>query len=466
MNTDKYAVDIHRHGAVGDGVTLDTRAIQSAIDACAMAGGGTVLIPPGRWRTGRILLRTNVVLHLSAGATLLGSTDLADYGKEEALIHAKDVINVAIEGMGTIDGQGASFDIPDEHLPYGAWGGRPRILFFQDCTRVRISGVRLVNSAFWACHLLGCTDVVLTGMSIDSRVRLNNDGIDIDSCERVAVSNCIIRCGDDGIAFKTNIERPCRDVTVSNCFIQTRWAGIRIGPESIGGYSNIAVSNCVMRDVWGCAIKLQIWEYAVMENISFSNITMEDVTGPIHMRIAGWEKSPHANWGNLPDWMAKREVKPFGVMRNIRFSGITARVLGAPPIHDSEPKRTVAMQDGEVRSCLSVCGAPGYPIENVLFNDMHIEYAGGGTAEEAAREIPDSVYGGGEIGGTPHPEYYAFGVMPAWGAFIRHARDIRMKNVTMCTLSPDARPEVVVVHTEGFVRNDVPAVQRSPEISP
>ena len=454
MITEKYVVDIHTHGAVGDGLTLNTCSIQSAIDVCTNAGGGTVFVPPGRWLTGRIRLQSNVVLHISAGATLVGSTDLADYGSEEALIHAKDAKNVAIEGMGTIDGQGASFDIPDEHLPYGAWGGRPRVVFFQDCLRVRVSGVRLINSAFWTCHVLGCTDVVLTGISIDSRVRLNNDGIDIDSCERVAVSNCIIKCGDDGIAFKTNIERPCRDVTVTNCFIQTRWAGIRIGPESIGGYSNIAVSNCVLRDVWGCGIKMQMWEYAVMENISFSNITMEDVTGPIHMRIAGFEKSSHENWGNLPDWFTKRKVKPFGVMRNVRFSGITARVLGVPPVPDSDPKRNVAMQEGEARSCLSVCGAPGYPIENISFNDMFIEYAGGGTVEEAERELPDSVRANGEIGGTPHPEYYAFGVMPAWGAFIRHARGIRMKNVTMSTSSPDARPELVVVHTEGFVRDD------------
>ena len=113
------------------------------------------------------------------------------------------------------------------------------------------------------------------------------------------------------------------------------------------------------------------------------------------------------------------------------------------------------MQDGEIRSCLSVCGAPGYPIENISFNDMHIEYAGGGTDEEAKRETPDSIYGGDEFGATPHPEYYAFGVMPAWGAFIRHARDIRMSNVTMRTSSPDARPELVVLHTEGFVRNNL-----------
>lgn len=432
------AFSIRDFGATGNGESLDTGAIQAAVNGCAGKGGGTVLVPPGVYLTGGIVLKDNVTLHIAAGATLLGSTDLEQYHDSmESLICAHRARNVRIEGGGTIDGQGAKFDIPDEFLPLGAWGGRPRLVFFRECQEVQVVDVTLKDSSFWAAHFLACRGLKVRGLTIDSYVRLNNDGIDIDSCEDVLVSDCVISCGDDAIALKNGIRRPCRNVAVTNCIVSTRWAAFRIGPESCGGFENIAISNCVVRRAHGCGVKLQMWEGSFMRNIAISNLVMDDVTGPICIRLSGWERG-RRNWDDMPEWSERGRSQPFGEIRNVMISHIEARVPEVPAIEQDNPKRTVAMQPGEVRSCISVCGSPGHLIKGITLSDIHVVFPGGGTREEAARrDVPDVAYD------YPHPEYYQFGVLPAYGCYVRHARGVRLNGLRFETEKADLRPAVV-----------------------
>ncbi|MFB3828683.1 MAG: glycoside hydrolase family 28 protein, partial [Bryobacteraceae bacterium] len=201
------AVNVRDHGAAGDGNRLDTMALQAAIDACARAGGGAVLLPPGRYLSGTLFLKSHVTLWLDPGATLLGSKDLNHYPvtvqkprsytdnyTDKSLIYAEDCENIGIAGRGTIDGQGAAFK--------GPYKVRPYMIRVINCRDVAIDGVAIKDSPMWVQHYLGCEGVAIRGITVRSRVNRNNDGIDIDACSRVRISDCDIWSGDDAIVLK------------------------------------------------------------------------------------------------------------------------------------------------------------------------------------------------------------------------------------------------------------------------
>ena len=206
--------DVRKFGAVGDGQANDTGPIQQAIDLCAQQGGGMVVLDQGRFLTGTVVLRSNVELHLTSTAVLLGSTDLAHYRVDpkvvykllhQSLLFAEGCEHVAITGQGTIDGQGKAF-------AHGEKDPRPVLIRLRDCRNVRIEDVLVKDGASFAVHPIHCQQVRIEGLRIDSRVQPNSDGIDIDGCQDVFIANCNIHSGDDSIALKT-IERgaPCRD---------------------------------------------------------------------------------------------------------------------------------------------------------------------------------------------------------------------------------------------------------------
>jgi hypothetical protein len=204
--------DIRDYGAEPDGETLCTQAIQEAVDHCAGSGGGVVYLPPGRWLSGTIVMKSGVTLQLDAGCTLLGSRDLAQYPPmvpayrsytdvytDKSLIYAEKAERIAITGRGVIDGQGDAF-----HGPYKV---RPYMIRLIGCRDVVVEDVTLCNSPMWVQHYLACDDVRIDGVTVRSRVNLNNDGIDIDSCRRVLVTRCNIDSGDDAIVLKSTSDR-------------------------------------------------------------------------------------------------------------------------------------------------------------------------------------------------------------------------------------------------------------------
>ena len=262
--------DITVHGARGDGASMDTAAIQRAIDACAASGGGTVYFPPGRYVSGTLILRSHVTLHLEAGAVLLGSKSLADYPStipklrsyadiytERSLLYAENLDNIAIHGRGTIDGQGAAF--------HGEYKVRPFLIRMVDCRDISIRDIRLRDAAMWALHLLACDDVAIDGVSLRSRVNPNNDGIDVDSCRRVRISNCEISTIDDNIVFKSCTDRPCQEIAVVNCVLSTDCSALKLGTESNGGFEDIAISNCTIYDTRGTGIAVLLVDGGLLE---------------------------------------------------------------------------------------------------------------------------------------------------------------------------------------------------------
>ena len=421
--------DIRTFGAVGDGKTLDTAAVQAAIDACHADRGGIVVVPAGVFLIGTIELKSNVTLRIAAAGKLLGSGDGKQYRAADAiplkgdatlgdgnvgLVFAVNAENVTVEGPGTIDGQGAQFRSPARGTPPPSGRGgnhRPYHLLFYRCRNLRIRDLDLVASAYHSIRLIQSQFVWADGIHIYNRVNHNNDGFHFISCQYVHVSNCDVQSQDDACALFGS----CQDVTISNSTFSTRWSVFRFGG---GTARNIAISNCVIHEAYGCPIKMHCGPGSLFEDISFSNLVMKSVTGPIYITTTRARAGMEAGT-NSP-----------GVVRNISFNGIRATVVEPVPLPDVPFGSNY--NPGEIRSCIALDGVAG-TLEKIDFNDVHVSYPGGGTAEQAAvRDVPES-----------HGEYFQSGVLPACALFARHVRGLTLNNVRFELAAPDRRPAVV-----------------------
>ena len=456
-------INIRQFGAISDGTTLNTLKIQTAIDRCYHMGGGTVIFPKGNYLIGTIVLKTNVTIHLEADAVLLGSPNLSDYKfsdsflaeknryvnpKGQALIFAFGSGNISITGQGTIDGQGQFFEamsrqesIPvfrGEAVAKKTYPPRPKLIEIIGCNNVNIKGVQVKNSPSWGIHLIGCESVFIDQLQLDSHVRPNNDGIDIESCKTVFISNCSIYSDDDAICFKSSIEGlPVENVVVTNCILRSNCAAIKFGTPSAAGFKNIAVSNCTIYDCAQDAIKFMAVDGGIVEDISISNITMHNVEGPIFMRLGNMGRKVPINGFEAYE-KNSNEDSPIGIMRNIRISGITATM------------KTVDIQDSMLRVAwdkmavlgILVTGLPGHCIEDVTFNDIQLIYPGGGTKQDALRTVPENE--------KMYPEQHFFGILPSYGAYVRHAKGIVFNNVRFKLAGQDFRPAIVTDDVENL----------------
>jgi len=447
--------NIRDFGAKGDGVALDTAAVQAAIDACAKEQGGTVLVPAGVFVIGTVEMKSNVTLHLAAGGTLLGSADGKQYHAADAiplhgdttledgnvgLIFAVGARNVTIEGPGTIDGQGAQFLSPAKGVPppAGISGShRPYHLLFHQCTQLSVRAIFLKDSAFHSVRIIQSQFVQLRGIHIQSRVIHNNDGFHFISCHYVHISDCDLRCQDDACALFGS----CKFVTVTNCSFSTRWSVFRFG----GGVAeNITVSNCLIYETYGCPVKMRCGPGARFENINFSNIVLKDVTGPISIGLG--EQRRRSDTGS----QAAAPPRPPGVVRNISFSGLQVTVAKPVPLPDAG--FASAYKPGEVFSCITLNAMGEGFLENISFNDVHVTFPGGGTAEQGAvRDVP-------KIAG----EYYEMGIPPSYALFARNVRGLTLQNVRFQLAAPDLRPAVVFDHVTDAAINGL-TVQGQPE---
>ena len=402
--------NVREDGAKADGTTLDTGALQQTIDAVAAAGGGTVLLPPGVYLSGTLELRSRVKLHLTQGAILRGSPRLEHYPPrpsayrsytdnytERCLIRAEGLTQTGIEGAGTIDGQGAAFS--------GGYMVRPYLLRFVQCKGVTVQGVRLENSPMWVQHYLACDDVLISGVTVRSRVNANNDGIDIDSCHRVRISDCDVSSGDDAICLKSTSARMCRDVVITNCVASSHCNAIKIGTESSGGFENITISNCALYDTRLAGVAVEVVDGGTLESVVVSGVTMRDVLGPVFIRLG--------NRGR--PFLAGAAKPPVGRLGGVLLQGIQA--TGAGPI-----------------GC-SITGLAGAPVRRVTLRDVSIGFAGSGTAEDAARAVPELP--------EAYPEYWMFKTLPAYALYCRHAEDLSIDGLRTSWAQDDLRPALL-----------------------
>jgi polygalacturonase len=438
--------DVRSFGAVGDGQTLSTTALQAAIDRCSSAGGGTVLVAGGRYLTGTLYLKSNVCLRVEAGAVILGSTKIADYTTDtdrtmyrgepymdRCLIFARDATNLSIEGHGIIDGQGKAF--PEKDDPQK---NRPKLIRLLNCSPIRVRDITLQAPASWTTEIRYCSDIAVDGITIFSRANINGDGLDFDGCTRVRVSNSAFDTSDDSICLQTSLpEKPCRDVVVTNCHFCSRWAGLRIGLLSRGDFENVTVTNCTFRDHNDSGVKIQMNEGAEMKNMVFSNLVMKNVPRPVFLTFC--QKNAWVD--------SRRELPPMKRVSNIQFSNI---VVDSADITGPAAK-TCGFQ---------ITGLPGYPIEGISFTDIRATFPGGGTAEDA-KNVPAELTP--ENLGNRWPEYSGFRVnVPSFGFYARHVKGLTLRNVSLGTKESDARPAVVFVDVTEAKIADSPTPAQTP----
>jgi len=422
--------NIKNFGAVGDGETLNTMAIQAAIDSCAKSGGGTVYFPAGTYLSGTIFFKSHITLFLDAGAVLLGSTNLNDYPvtiqsfrsytdnyTDKSLIYAEKVNDIAIMGRGIIDGQGSSFS--------GPYKVRPYLIRIIECKNVTVRDVTIRNSPMWVQHYLACENVTIDGITVHSKVNKNNDGIDIDSCNKVTISNCEINSGDDAIVLKATSHLPCRNVTVTNCVLSTNCNALKLGTESNGGFQNITISNCTIYDTRLCGIALELVDGGHFDRVNVSNIVMDNVNGGIFIRL-GNRARPYKKEMSKPD---------IGTLKNVMISNIQA--TGCDSI-----------------GC-SITGLPDHPVENVTLENIRITFKGGGTLAQAHVAVPENE--------TRYPEYKMFGTLPAYGFYCRHVKNLRMNHIDLGYLKEDNRPALICNDVKGLKLYDFRAMSSAGE---
>ena len=446
--------NVRSFGAKGDGTTLDTAAVQSAVDACHKDGGGTVLVPAGTFQIGTVELRSNVTLHIAAAGKLLGSADGKQYHAVDAiplkgdatledgnwaLLFAVNATKVSIEGPGTIDGQGAAFHskVRGTPPPSGIGGARrPYHVLAYRCDDFSVRNISLLDCAYHSIRVIQSKRVQMDGIYIHNRVNGNNDGFHFISAEYVTVSNCTVKSQDDACAMFGS----CRFITITNCSFSTRWSVFRFG----GGVAeNISVSNCLLYEVDGCPIKLHAGPGARLENISFSNLVLQEVTGPINISSGPSEpKTASANQkGGGEQMPMSKDIAP-AIVRNISFSNIQGTVTTSPP-QLSESSVGAGFRPGEGHSCITLNCVAGSTLENISFDDVHLTFGGGGTAEDASRrDLPP--YAG---------EYFILGPMPAYGFYARNAKGITLNNIRLQVRTPDLRPALILDHMEDVAVN-------------
>lgn len=420
-----------RYGAKPDGRTLATAAIQEAIDACAAAGGGVVRLSPGKYLSGTIFFRSGVTLQVDEGATLLGSTNLNDYPHKtpafwtmtdqkqqvtQTLIYAEGVEKIALRGKGVIDGQGASFT----HVKEGpCLVNRPFLIRMSECRDVLVEDVTLRNSASWTEYYVACDRLTIRGIKVIGHVMRNNDGIDIDGCQDVHISNVETTSDDDGMCFKGCSLRPTKNVVVENCRFFSYCNSLKYGTDSQGGLENVQIRNVQLGQpapgtppkMLGAqegisGIALEIVDSGTMQNVSIDNVQIRGTRAPIYLVL-----------GDRGRHLKDQPRLPPGVLRNVTISNVQAEAatnLGCP-----------------------ILGLPGHPIEGLTLRNLTISFPGGGLEKDTVRQFD-------EIADT-YPEAIKYAErLPAFGLFCWHVKGLTLDNVQLTTRQPEGRPAIVL----------------------
>ena len=441
--------------------SMGTKDIQSLINKVSAKGGGRITFPKGEYNTGQLELKSGVELHLEEGAVILGSTSPYDYNKVETkqsagderkdnsqlgLIIAKDAHDIAITGSGTIDGQGLALALTIDSLHHigeridpnynkrrqrPSELVRPTLFNLVDSKDVRIEGIYLRNSAGWGLSFHQCTDVKLSGLDIYNRAYWNNDGIDLTDCKQVLIENCRVNSADDGICLKSYNPESCNeDINIRNCEIRSSASAIKFGTASYGGFRNISISSIRVIDTFRSALAIESVDGAIIEDVSADDIIAKNTGNALFIRLG------------------QRSGDRKGAIRNIRITNLTAQIPFERPDINYDLRGPEVDYFHNVHPA-PICGIPDNPVENIYLENINITYPGRATKGMAyvplwrKGDVPEQI--------DKYPEFTMFGELPAWGFYLRHVRNITLKNVQLSLADEDFRPAIVEDDVENML---------------
>jgi hypothetical protein len=442
-------------GAVADGKSINTKAIQAAIDKCAETGG-QVIIPSGTFISGTLQLKSKVHIVINQGGVLKGSPYFKDYpdnpvqyqnsftygadGKahaNKAFLFAEGVDDIAITGKGTINGSGDSpeFNLGNDDTPASRL--RPCMLLIVNSKHITLQDLTLTNSAYWLQNYLGCEYLTLKGLTIYNQSNYNQDAIDIDA-KHVLITDCKIDADDDGICLKSHSKDfIVEDVTVRNCSIASNCNAIKFGTASKGGFKNINISNCTIQKAsadhirqWQknlqfigqpvtviSGIAIESVDGGVISQVSISDIKMRDVQTPIFIVLGNRGHKQIGDKNFYSTGTGKVNAQNAGSINNITIKNIEAISYS--------------------KMSSSITAFPGVYVENVHLSNITLNNMGNGTLAEADKPLMENP--------TAYPENRMYGqVYPSSGFYIRHVKNISLTNLKFTLRSPDYRPSVIL----------------------
>ena len=440
--------NVKDYGAKGDGKALDHNAINKAIEAASKSGGGQVYLPAGTYLCGSIRMKSNIDLHLSAGAKILAApAEMKAYDESEvfgapeyqdgghtyfhnSLIWAEGQQNISITGHGMIDGEGLTKRDTEKagNVQGGSIGTGDKAIALKLCRNVTIRDITIYRGGHFAIIVTGCEIGTIDNVTIDT----NRDGIDIDCCKYFTVSNTKVNTpNDDAIVLKSSyaLKKPvlCEHILITNCIVtgykigtfldgsyvpeKVNWVcgRIKLGTESNGGYRNITISNCTC--MWSSGLAFEEVDQGRMENIVVNNISMSHVHHyPIYITTGCRNRGP-------------KERTEVSSARDIYINNVIA-------------------DDCDSLAGIIITGMEGYPVRNVSLSNIRIQYRGGG--KKVTKPYREQ--------GTNYPEPRWAGPTPAYGLFARHADGIRLHNVEFELMRPDERPEIITEDVTNYER--------------
>lgn len=445
--------NVRDYGAKGDGKTLDSPAIDKAIEACVKQGGGKVVLPAGTYLSGSIHMKSNVELHLQSGCVILAaSQSMGAYDKSEtfgfpeyqdgghtyfhnSLIWAEGQENISITGHGMIDGLGLTKKDTEKggNVQGGSIGAGDKAIAFKQCKNILIRDITIYRGGHFAIIVTGCERGTIDNVTIDT----NRDGIDIDCCKYITLTNCKVNTpNDDAIVLKSSyaLKRavPCEHILVTNCIVtgyklgtfldgtyvpeKVNWVcgRIKLGTESNGGYRDITISNCTC--MYSSGLAFEEVDQGLMDNIVVTNIALNHVHHyPIYITTGCRNRGP-------------KEVTEPSRGQNIMISNVQAL-------------------DCDSLAGIIITGMENAPLKNISLSNIFVEYRGGGTADMAQKKYREQ--------GTNYPEPRWAGPTPSYGLFARHIDGLKLRDIIFALKKDDGRPAVMLENVKNLDMKDV-----------
>ena len=460
MNTIYKVTDF---GAIADGETLCTAAVQNAVDACHKNGGGIVQFDGGKYVLSTVFLKDNVHIRIAKDAEILGSLNFYDFAQQEEIDYpiyqdashtyfdlsmfvGRNCKNISITGEGKIDMRSVWDEdgVRGEAIKHRG----PKCIALKECQNIEISGLEMVNVTDLAVYFAGCENVDVHGLKLYVYI----DGISPDNSKNVCIYDCDVEAGDDAIVFKSSYTLNrldiCKDIKVWNCRLKSRCTAVKFGTETNGGFENIFIENIDIRETRITGIAIESVDGAIVDGVYIKNVKMRNVNAPLFVHVGRRMRGPKG-----------REI---GKIKNVTLENITAEgpyepyeivawnyfsfkkgdnyqypwIFGVAESFDDRKTGNTAESDWQMTS--NICGLPESHLENITLRNVHLKVDGGVKTYNS--NVPENA--------QDYPEVYVYGrILPAKGIYFRHIDGLTLENVTVESYREDVR--------EGFVFDDV-----------